>query len=72
MADTGFELLMNVVFAGVSKMLTQVLRMVVEELLRALITTSEFQTDSQLLETKHHRVMPLSSGWIIKSSQFSI
>ena len=57
MAETGLEPIMNAAFGGVSKMLTgkkypqniRALRMVVEELLRGLITTGEFQTYSQLM-----------------------
>ena len=58
MADTGLEPIMNAAFGGVSKMLTgkkypqniRALHMVVEELLRGLITTGEFQSYCQLMK----------------------
>ena len=58
MTDTGLEPIMNVAFGGVTKMLigkkypqnVRALRMVVEELLRGLITTGRFQSYSQLMK----------------------
>ena len=55
MADTGLEPIMNAAFGGVPKMLTypqnsRALRIVVEELLRGIITSTECQTYSQLMD----------------------
>lgn len=58
MVDTGLEQIMSVAFGGVSTMLTgkkypqniRALHIIVEELLRDIITTGKFQTYSQLVK----------------------